>query len=348
MRRFKNIIFVVFALIWALGCTTAEQTVFNLSSPSGNIDLEFFLEPDGSPNYLVKYKDNLTIDTSKISFEFKEQTALRDGFKVISFASRTFSEEWEMPWGEQKTVKNHYNEIIIKLKERKAPKRKFKIFFKAYDDGVAFRYEFLEQEGVDSLIITDENTQFNLTGDHTCWWIPGDWDIYEHLYSTTKFSEIDALSKAGANLAQTSIPENAVNTPVTMRTESGLHLSFHEANLRNYAGMTLKIDKKKLSMTSELVSSDRLGYKVKRKLPFKTPWRTIQIAEKATELIKGKAHGRHGATTKNAKRYIDFAAKNNITGVLVEGWNTGWERWIGFEDREGVFDFVTPLTLTSQ
>ena len=249
---------------------------------------------------------------------------------------------------------------------------------------------------MDSLVIMDENTEFQLTGDHTAWWIPGDWDSYEHLYKTTRVSGINAIKMADTrNLIQSYIPENAVNTPVTMRTSTGLHLSFHEANLTDYAGMTLKVDTGTLKLTSRLVGSERLGYKVKRALPFNTPWRTIQIAEKATGLIDsklilnlnepdkiddiswfrpmkyvgiwwemhigkstwdygmtrdkngkwvdtGKAHGRHGATTENAKRYIDFAAENGFGGVLIEGWNTGWERWIGFSDREGVFDFVTP------
>jgi len=167
-----------------------------------------------------------------------------------------------------------------------------------------------------------------------------------------------------------------------MRMDDGLHLSFHEADLTDYAAMTLKVDPQNLSMSSELVGSDRLGYKVKRALPFKTPWRTIQISESAKDLITSRlilnlnepnkigdvswfkpkkyigiwwemhidkatwdmASGRHGATTANTKKYIDFAAANNIGGVLVEGWNTGWEHWVGFEDREGVFDFVTPYS----
>jgi hypothetical protein len=260
-----------------------------------------------------------------------------------------------------------------------------KSVFKNYDDGIGCRYEFPKQNDFDSIIILDENTEINLTGNHTCWWIPGDWDIYEHLYSKTNFVNIDALSKANhGSLAQTYIPENAVNTPVTMRTSDGVHLSFHEANLTNYPGMTLKIDKDNLLMSSELVGSDRLGYKAKVKLPFNTPWRTIQIANKATELIdsklivnlnepnklgdiswfkptkymgiwwemhvgksqwsytnNGKPHGMHGATTENAKAFIDFASENEIGGLLVEGWNTGWEHWIGFEEREGVFDFIT-------
>ncbi|MDP5105308.1 MAG: glycoside hydrolase family 97 protein, partial [Polaribacter sp.] len=192
----------------------------------------------------------------------------------------------------------------------------------------------------------------------------------------------------------TYIPENAVNTPVTLVGENGIHLSFHEAALVDYADMTLKVDTKNLAFKSNLVGSRNTIYKVKRTLPFETPWRTIQITDNAPGLIQsnlilnlnepnklgdvswftpmkytgvwwemhlgksswdygmemvdgkwtdtGKAHGKHGATTENVKRFIDFSAKNNIGGVLVEGWNTGWERWIGFEDREGVFDFVTP------
>jgi glucan 1,4-alpha-glucosidase len=396
MNKLISIYIPGFLLIWAIGCNTKELTTNTIVSPSDNISVEFFLKQDGSPNYLVRYKGNIMIDTSSMGFDFREQTSLLSGLRIIGTETNTVNEDWEMPWGEQRIVSNHYNELVVKLEEDDAPNRKLNIYFRAYNDGLGFRYEFPEQVGVDSVTIVDENTQFKLTGDHTCWWIPGDWDIYEHLYSTTKFSEIDALAKRNhPNLAQSYIPENAVNTPLTMRTVDGLHLSFHEANLTDYAGMTLKIDRENLSMTSELVGSDRLGYKVKRSLPFVTPWRSIQISETAAGLIesnlivnlnepnklgdvswfrpmkyvgiwwemhlgistwdigatqdmsafnnKEKEHkSLHGATTENAKKYIDFASKNNIKGLLVEGWNTGWEHWIGFEDREGVFDFVTP------
>ena len=369
----------------------------SVSSPNGTNEISFHLTEDGTPFYLVKHNNNVVIDSSSMGFEFKEQAALKSGLKISGTQSNTFDETWEMPWGEQRKVRNHYNELIVSLEETTAPNRKINVHFKAYDDGIGFRYEFLEQEGVDSLVIMDEHTEFQLTGDHTAWWIPGDWDIYEHLYSTTKISEIDALSKRDhPDLAATYIPENAVNTPVTMRTDDGLHLSFHEADLTDYAGMTLKVDTENLRLTSELVGSDRLGHKVKRALPFTTPWRTIQIAERAGDLIesrlienlnepnklgdvswftpmkyvgiwwemhlglstwdmeatqdmntfatlgKEQTSKKHGATTENTKRYIDFAAANGFGGVLVEGWNTGWDRWIGFEDREGVFDFVTP------
>ena len=326
--------------------------------------------------------------------DFKNAPSLSTDLRIISSSTKEINNTWEMLWGEQRKVNNTYNELIVNLEETKAPNRKFNVVFKVYDNGVGFRYEFPKQSNWNKVIIMDENTQFNLTGDHTCWWIPGDWDIYEHLYNTTKFSEIDAIAKRNhPNLAQSTIPYNAVNTPITMKTKEGIYLSFHEANLTNYSGMTLLIDNKNFKMQSKLVGS-RDKSKVKRDIPFNTPWRTIMIGESAGDLIesnlivnlnepnklndvsyikpmkymgiwwemhlgkatwdygmtregdtwvdKGNAHGRHGATTKNTKHYIDFAAKHDIKGLLVEGWNTGWEHWVGFEDREGVFDFVTP------
>lgn len=289
-------------------------------------------------------------------------------------------EEWEMPWGEQHRVRNHYNELAISLREKGGAQRPFTIRFRLYDDGLGFRYEFPKWPGIDSLVIMDEKTEFRLAGNYRCWWQPGDWDIYEHLYHDTPFREIDALKyRHHTNLAQTYIPYNAVNTPVTMKTAKGTYLSFHEAALTDYPGMTLRVFPDELRMESELVGSDRYGWKASKKLPFHTPWRTLQLARRPGALIESKlilnlnepakyevpwfkpmkyvgiwwemhlgksswdlASGRHGATTRNAMRYIDFAAAHHIGGVLVEGWNTGWEHWIGFDDREGVFDFVTP------
>ena len=337
----------------------------------------------GEPTYKVTHKNNEVIKTSKLGLDFENLDSFTTNFEIIKASNSSFNETWQMPWGEQLDVVNNYNELKVELQETSALKRKLNIVFRVYNDGVGFRYEFPEQENLSEVLITEENTEFNLTGNHKVWWIPGDWDIYEHLYNTTKLSEIDALQFAGhENLAQTSIPNNAVNTPVTMKTKSGLHLSFHEASLVDYAGMTLQVDTLNYTMKSVLVGSDNTSYKVKKIVPFNTPWRTIQIAENAGDLIEsnlivnlnepnklgdvswfkptkytgiwwemhlGKsswdmASGNHGATTENTKAFIDFSAKNNIGAVLVEGWNTGWEHWIGFEDREGVFDFVTPYS----
>lgn len=357
-----------------------QSEAFLVKSPAELVNIEFLLTADQQPAYLVRFKDQLVLDTSTMGFDLRGMEPLGKGMQVLGTDTHAMDETWEMPWGEQRKVVNKYKELTVKLQEIDAPNRLMNIIFRAYDDGLGFRYEFPKQEGLNEVVIMDENTQFSLTGDHNCWWIPGDWDIYEHLYNTTKFSEIDAISKRDhPNLAQTYIPENAVNTPVSMKTAAGLYLSFHEANLTDYSGMTLKIDTENLRMVSELVGSGE-GHKVKRTVPFMTPWRTVQIAEKAGDLIESKlivnlnepnklgdvswfkptkyvgiwwemhlgksswdmASGKHGATTANAKHFIDFAAANNIGALLVEGWNTGWEHWIGFDDREGVFDFVTP------
>jgi len=361
----------------------SQKEAINITSPNRNIKVNVALSETGEPIYKITYNNNEVIKTSKLGLDVENTGALTANFQILKTSNASFNENWQMPWGEQLEVVNNYNELKVELQETSALKRKLNIVFRVYNDGVGFRYEFPEQENLSEVLITEENTEFNLTGNHKVWWIPGDWDIYEHLYNTTKLSEIDALQFAGhENLAQTSIPNNAVNTPVTMKTKSGLHLSFHEASLVDYAGMTLQVDTLNYTMKSVLVGSDNTSYKVKKIVPFNTPWRTIQIAENAGDLIEsnlivnlnepnklgdvswfkptkytgiwwemhlGKsswdmASGNHGATTENTKAFIDFSAKNNIGAVLVEGWNTGWEHWIGFEDREGVFDFVTPYS----
>ncbi len=376
--RYLNI-FLLGILVLHTSCKR-DPLAFQVESPGGKVKVKVY-ESENRIAYQVFFKDKVYIDTSYLSFDFEKHPPFSEDLIITNRVERSFSEDWEMPWGEQRIVENKYNELFLELSETEGPERKLNLVFRIYDDGVGFRYEFPQQPGWESVTIMDENTEFQLTGDHTAWWIPGDWDIYEHLYNTTRISAINAIKKRGhKNLAATFIPENAVNTPVTMKTDSGVYLSFHEADLTDYAGMTLKIDTNSLKMTSELVGSAE-GYKVKRTLPFVSPWRTIQFGESAGDLIESnlivnlnepadstydiswfkpmkyvgiwwEMHlnkstwqlkgGKHGATTANAKRYIDFAAANGIGGVLIEGWNTGWERWIGFPDREGVFDFVTP------
>jgi hypothetical protein len=368
------------AMMFFSSCSNQIET--KLESPNGKIGVQVKMV-EGEATYQVVFNGKTVIKPSSLGFDFENLPSIKKGWKIIKTESKSSDSTWEMQWGEKRVVRDHYNQLTLAMEEEKAPHRKMNLVFKVYNSGLGFRYEFPKQEAMQEVLITDENTQFNLTGDHKVWWIPGDWDIYEHLYNTTKFSEIDATALRGhKSLAQTSIPENAVNTPVTMKTAEGIYVSFHEANLTDYAGMTLKIDKENLAMNSNLVGSDNHKYKVKRSLPFTTPWRTIQLGEKAGDLIESdlivnlnepnkigkvdyfkpmkyvgiwwdmhlgtktwdKASGRHGATTKYAKELIDFAAENNIGGLLVEGWNTGWEHWIGFEDREGVFDFVTPYS----
>ncbi|MEM9325545.1 MAG: glycoside hydrolase family 97 N-terminal domain-containing protein, partial [Bacteroidota bacterium] len=367
-------------IVLALTACERNPSSFQCFSPGGQLSVKVF-ERDTRIAYQVSFNEEVIIDTSFVGFEFLDAPALGRDLIVTNRVESSFSETWKMPWGEQLLVENEYQELLLELQEMSEPKRLVNLVFRVYDDGVGFRFEFPEQVGWSEATITGESTEFQLTADHQVWWIPGDWDIYEHLYRTTKVSEINAIQyRDHPNLAASHIPYNAVNTPVTMKTASGKYLSFHEADLTNYSGMTLRVDTATLKLTSELVGAKE-GHKVKATLPFVTPWRTIQVAERAGDLIESnlivnlnepadslldiswfeptkyigiwwEMHldkstwqyegGRHGATTENARRYIDFAAKNNIGALLIEGWNTGWERWIGFPDREGVFDFVTP------
>lgn len=373
------IVFILATMITGFqGCKGQIET--RVSSPSGNIQAEVISLADGQIAYSVWHNGNLVIDISTLGFEFLDAPPIQQGLEMLSSSTESFNEQWELPWGEQRSVENSYNELKITFGEKDNLKREFNLVFRVFDDGLGFRFEFPDQPNMKQVFITEENTRFNLTGDHTTWWTPGDWDIYEHLYNTTAFSEIDALSKRDhPNLAQTYIPVNAVNTPVTMRTQEGLHLSFHEAALIDYAGITLEVDTESFGFRTNLVGSWR-DYKVEQTTPFNTPWRTVLITENAGDLIESKlilnlnepnklgdvswiqptkyvgiwwemhleksswdlASGRHGATTENARRYIDFAAENGIGAVLIEGWNQGWENWIGSPEREGIFDFVTP------
>ncbi|REG89789.1 glycoside hydrolase family 97 protein [Winogradskyella sediminis] len=393
MKIYISILVMALALV---SCNSEKKQTTKIKSPNEKVIVDFNVNKEGQLYYLVKFNNKTVVDTSYLGFEFKDEPAFNKNFSIKNTSTSTFNETWQMPWGEQLDVVNNYNELKIELEETSEQNRQLNIVFKVYDDGLGFRYEFPEQANLTGdVFITEEHTEFNLTEDYKTFWIPGDWDIYEHLYNTTKLSEIDALKLANhKNLAQTHIPENAVNTPVTMVGADGTHLSFHEAALVDYSGMTLKVDIENLDLKSNLVGSENRDYKVKKTMPFNTPWRTIQITDNAPDLIEsklivnlnepnklgdvswfkpmkytgvwwemhlgksswdygmtqdmstwtdgGQSNGTHGATTENVKNFIDFSAKNNIGGVLVEGWNTGWEHWIGFEDREGVFDFVTP------
>jgi glucan 1,4-alpha-glucosidase len=370
-------------LITACNTDSKKMIAYRIQSPSGDVNVSFILSPGGTPGYLVHYKGEMVIDSSSLGFTLKDALPIKSGFEIISIVEDSISEPWQQPWGEQRKMLNKCSQLTVKLKEHQNSNRIMHLIFRAYDDGAAFKYEFPEQVELKEMIIMDENSRFQLRGNPTCWWAPGDWDIYEHLYTKSKLKKINAIAKRDApGLAQTYIPENSVNTPLTMRTDGSLHIAIHEAALYDYADMTLRVDTTTELLQSSLVGSDRLGYKVKRALPFSTPWRVIMISDDAAGLADSKivlnlnapskiadvsyfkpmkyngiwwdmhigknswdlASGKHGATTENAKKRIDFAAANGLKGTLIEGWNTGWEHWIGFEDREGVFDFVTPYS----
>ncbi len=377
----KTLFPILFLLLFFSCQSQSAQEILRVESKSPNSDLKigFSVERDGKPSYWVSFKNELVVDTSFLGFEFKNLPSLESGLEITESNESNFDQTWEQPWGEQREIRNNYTELQIRMQEKESPNRKIDVVFKVYNDGLGFRYEMPAQEGVDSVTILAEKTQFKLTENHTAWWIPADYDSYEHLYTKSKISEIDASKYLGNGLATSSVPNiYATNTPLTMKSEAGLHISIHEANLTNYSGMTLAVGDDKRTLSSELVPSAD-GSKAKLKLPLKTPWRTIQIAESAGDLITsylilnlnepnkledvswiqpmkymgiwwGMHLGRdtwyqgpnHGATTERAKEYIDFASEHDIKGLLVEGWNTGWEVWLDPIKKETAFDFTTP------
>lgn len=392
----KQLIFAISIFIFAFfAMNISAQTV---SSPNGNLSLTFKLTETGEPTYELSYKNKAVIKTSKMGFEIKDQPELKSGFKILDTKTDAKNETWNPVWGEVKTIRNNYKELAVTL-EQKAEKltRTITIRFRVFDDGLGFRYEFPVQNDLKYFTVQDEKTEFNLTGDHKTFWIPGDYDSQEHAYNTTKISEIDASKgKLDNSIAVKSIfADNGVQTPLMMKTSDGLYINFHEAALVNYPAMYMLVDRKTFAMTNHL-APNAVGSSAFLQTPAKTPWRTVIVSDKATEILaskmilnlneptkfkdtswirpqkfvgvwwemfngKGtwnyadvnnvkidetdwkslKPNGKHAANTANVKKYIDFAAKNGIDSVLVEGWNIGWEDWFGAW-KENVFDFVTP------
>jgi alpha-glucosidase len=308
------------------------------------LQVNVLIGPEGHPLYTVSRAGVPVINESRLGFLLTDVPKLERNFKLEKASTRTFDEIWEQPWGEWRQIRNHYNELTVNLVEKTGLARKLTVVFRVYDDGLGFRYEFPDQAALHDVNIGDELTEFAVADPGTAWWIPGgEWNRYEYLYNKTPLSE----------LAQ-------AHTPVTIKTDRGLHIAIHEASLVDYSAMWLR----RVSGTrlKAVLSPSSQGAKVHRTAPFTTPWRTLQIADDAGGLylshlilnlnepnklgdvswfkpakyvgvwwemhldVATWASGpRHGATTQNTKRYIDFAAKNGFKGVLVEGWNKGWD-----------------------
>lgn len=302
-------------------------------------------------SYQVLVNDSFLIEPSLLGFEAGENRNLKNGFTINKIEHQTFDEVWTQPWGENKSVRNHYNEMAVDLTNDE--KVKLTLRFRLFDDGLGFRYEYALADA-DSVFIMDELTSFNFAEDGKSWSIPANFETYELLYKEQKISELEDA-----------------NTPATFKTEDGLYVSIHEAALTDFPEMTL-LKSDRTSFKSELAPWPD-GVKARMGNRFKTPWRTIQIAKKAVGLINSglilnlnepcilettdwikpvkyvgiwwgmhlgietwKMDERHGATTANAKKYIDFAHANNIQAVLYEGWNEGWESWGGMQS----FDYT--------
>ncbi|WP_428657407.1 glycoside hydrolase family 97 protein [Runella sp.] len=376
------------ALAWGLlfPFVTSAQRSVSVSSPNNSIELTTGIAANGAIHYSVSYKKNTFIEPSTLGFSLNKPKISLTQFAIVSVDSSTVDETWQPVWGEVSKIRNSYKALGLLLKDNSGIL--VKVHFRVFNEGVGFRYEFPKQEKLSHFIVGDELTQFNLAGDYKAFWIPGDYDTNEYLYNTTKLSEVNATAAAAkeTDIALKSvIGTNAVQTPLMLKTPKSLYINIHEAALINYPAMNLMLDKKTFTLTSHLVP-DAVGNKAYLQTPFQTPWRTINVSDKATEILASKmilnlnepskitdvswikpqkfigmwwemhvgkatwekasvstAGGKHGANTANVKTYIDFAAQHGFDGVLVEGWNEGWEDWFG-NWKENVFDFITPYS----
>ena len=380
----KKVVFTVIMVLY--GTVIFAQLKTNVKSPNKNMELNFWLNDKGVPMYEIIYKNKAVLLPSAMGFELKQTMndialpTLKSNLVITGSTQTTADTKWKPVWGDVKEIRDNYSQLNVSLSQKRDTAISFNIIFKVFDDGVGFRYEFPQQKNLTHFIVSEEKTEFHLTGDHKAFWIPGDYDSNEFSPNITNLSEVNGEDpKYAANIfAHQFFDKDAVQTPLMLKTKEDLYINIHEAALVNYPAMNLHVDKSDFTLSSVLVP-DALGNKAYLQAPAKTPWRTIIVSDKATDILAshtilnlndpsvikdpswikptkyigiwwemhvGKASwdsasGKHGATTANVKRYIDFAAKHGFAGVLVEGWNVGWEDWFG-QYKENVFDFVTP------
>lgn len=339
-------LFPVLISILLFACTEVWDEIA-LNSPNMKLQLIFTLD-DGRPVYTLSKNGKPVFLESPMGFELNEMPDLDSNFTLVGKRINSVDEKWDQPWGEVKTIRNKYSELKLYLKENDGSERKMNITFRLYDDGFAFQYEFPEQEFIEHFQISSEKTRFVLPSNDSVWWIEAyQPERYEYLYKHTLLSEVDTA-----------------HSPLTLKTKSGVYLSFHEAALYDFPSYTMYAPDTNI-LALDLVPWKN-GIKAYVETPFSTPWRTVQIADEPGDLITNylilnlndtcmiadtswiepaKYVGiwwgmhieentwgsgpKHGATTKRTKEYIDFAAANGFSGVLVEGWNTGWDGdWI--------------------
>ena len=382
---------LIFALLGLFAEQSFSQTI---QSPDKKLVLSFNLSAIGEPVYQLTFNKKPVVKPGKLGLELKDH-ALLSGFSIAKIDTSLVDESWSPVWGEVKTIRNHYRELAVTLFQKETS-RTMRLRFRLFNDGLGFRYEFPNQPKLTHFVVTNERTEFNMEGDHKTFWIPGDYDTNEYSYYTTKLSEtIPEKGRTSDEISARFPIANTIQTPLMMKSGDGLYINIHEAALINYPAMILDVNRSTFGLTSHLVT-DAMGNKAYLQTPFNTPWRTIVVSDKATDVLsskiilnlnepskiedvswikpmkfvgvwwkmhvgtgtwnyadtsnlilkntdwrKLKPNGKHAANTTNVKRYIDFASQHGIDGVLVEGWNVGWEDWFG-QWKEEVFDFVTP------
>lgn len=361
----------------------------NIHSPNNQLLLSVSQTNEGLVTYRLSCKNKTVLLPSALGFKLSKPAVDLSRFSITGIDSSFTDQTWQPVWGEESNIRNNYKELKLSLFHASSG-ISILVVFRLFNEGLGFRYEFPKQEKLNYFIIDQELTTFSMSGDHKTFWIPGDFDTNEYAYSTSSLSGVNAKVQSNAQeiSTRTTFSNDAVQTPLMMKTGDGLYINIHEAALSNYPAMNLEINKATLQLKAMLVP-DALGNKAYLQAPAHTPWRTINVSDRAGDILLSRmilnlnepsviadpswikpqkfvgvwwemhvgiaswdysgsqvasqevTKVRHGANTDNVKRYIDFAAANGIDGVLVEGWNTGWEDWFG-NWKEDVFDFVTP------
>lgn len=278
---------IITSLLWLafFSPATAQQ----LKSPNGNFAMDFTLLSDGTPSYSLIYKNKVVVKPSKLGLELKnDKKSLLNDFTIVDSKTTTFDENWKPVWGEVSSIRNHYNELAVTLNQKETD-RKVIIRFRLFDDGLGFRYEFPSQKNLTYFVIKEERTQFAMTGDHTAFWIPGDYDTQEYDYTKSKLSEIRGLSEKAttANVSQTSFSMTGVQTSLMLKSDDGIYINLHEAALIDYSCMHLNLDDKNMVFESWL-TPDAKGDKGYMQAPNHSPWRTIIVSDNATEILASK------------------------------------------------------------
>ena len=270
--------------VFAVHFVMAQQQ----TSPDGNVILSFSLKNDGTPSYKVSYKNKPVINESTLGFTLKKADPLTNNFKVVDTKKSTFKETWKSVWGEESEILNHYNELLVSL-EQNNTNRKMNIRFRVYNEGVGFRYEFPSQKELTYFVVEEELSQFAMTGDHTAWWIPGDYDTQEYDYMESKLSEIRGLMKEAVteNVSQFAFSPTGVQTSLMMKTKDGLYINLHEAALVDYSLMNLNLDDKTFTFQSWL-TPDAQGAKGYLQAPCHSPWRTIMVSDDARKILASR------------------------------------------------------------
>ncbi len=392
MRYFSSSPFLLFVLVGLLfGLTpTAQAQQWEITSPNQQIKIAITCDAQGIISYQLFHQNQLVIQPSTLHLAIEGKEGLDQNWIVFHKTTAINNSTWKPVLGELAEIRDHYYEIILQAKNSNGIEMHFQ--FRAYNEGMAFRYHLPKQENLNYLVVTAEQSSFNLTQDYKAFWIPGDFDSNEYAYNETMLSEIDTRNIDLNNGIGFKGPmtSHRIQSPVMMKSKEGLYLNLFEAAVVNYPVMHLEVNPKTFQITSALVP-DALGKMAYVQTQFHTPWRTIMVSKDARDFLKsklilnlnepcaitetswikpmkyvgiwwemhvgkstwdyagsqnaqnqsGEGHGKHGATTENTMKYIDFAAKHGMDGVLIEGWNVGWEDWFG-NWKDKVFDFQTP------